>query len=296
MVEFDFIPPMLTAAKWNALLDHGLEKEADYVIRRTATRFEAIDGSTGKIFDSTSDLLDVGLLVNSCKDELPTERIAKPRIALKGAFPVKTKILLDDDYLILDLRQAYLTLDADVDMIQIGTPSALQNQVEIWGGLLDGKKSVRSAGMLLNLYGSWCKILGTTFINGKQHGIQAAGKSGTYAWMNTIRDCYFSGITLGSIYVKNWVAYMPILASYFDGLSATVGTASGIAMEAPAGYSGGLWVKESFFYKFPAFGCLLRGSDNWVKDTYFWKIGMSGIKIASDEDSWATYGLSLIHI
>ncbi|MHA1289763.1 MAG: hypothetical protein ACTSPB_20460 [Candidatus Thorarchaeota archaeon] len=34
---------------WNALLDHGLEKTASYVIRKNGSYYEAINGSTGKI-------------------------------------------------------------------------------------------------------------------------------------------------------------------------------------------------------------------------------------------------------
>jgi len=34
---------------WNALLDHGLEKPASYIIRKNGNYYEAINGSTGKI-------------------------------------------------------------------------------------------------------------------------------------------------------------------------------------------------------------------------------------------------------
>jgi len=34
---------------WNALLDHGLEKPASYIIRKNGSYYEAINGSTGKI-------------------------------------------------------------------------------------------------------------------------------------------------------------------------------------------------------------------------------------------------------
>ena len=34
---------------WNALLDHGLEKPASYIIRKNGSYIEAINGSTGKI-------------------------------------------------------------------------------------------------------------------------------------------------------------------------------------------------------------------------------------------------------
>jgi len=37
------------ARDWNALLDHGLEKPASYIIRKNGNYYEAINGSTGKI-------------------------------------------------------------------------------------------------------------------------------------------------------------------------------------------------------------------------------------------------------
>jgi len=37
------------ATDWNALLDHGLEKSASYIIRKNGSYVEAINGSTGKI-------------------------------------------------------------------------------------------------------------------------------------------------------------------------------------------------------------------------------------------------------
>jgi len=37
------------ARDWNALLDHGLEKSASYIIRKNGSYYEAINGSTGKI-------------------------------------------------------------------------------------------------------------------------------------------------------------------------------------------------------------------------------------------------------
>jgi len=50
---------------WNALLDHGLEKAATYVIRRTSSRYEAINGSTGKVDYSSDDLDDASEVLGS---------------------------------------------------------------------------------------------------------------------------------------------------------------------------------------------------------------------------------------
>ena len=51
MGEIRVIPPRLTKAEWNALLDHSLEKNASYIIRSgsTSSLYEAINGSTGLI-------------------------------------------------------------------------------------------------------------------------------------------------------------------------------------------------------------------------------------------------------
>ena len=53
--EFRTIPPMLNDDEWNALLDHGLEKPASYIIRKKGSDYEPINGSTGKISNSGSD-------------------------------------------------------------------------------------------------------------------------------------------------------------------------------------------------------------------------------------------------
>ena len=59
MGEIRTIPPMLTKTEWNALLDHGLEREASFIIRSGSVSglYEAISGSgihAGKIAYSGS--------------------------------------------------------------------------------------------------------------------------------------------------------------------------------------------------------------------------------------------------
>lgn len=44
---------------WNKLLDHGLVKNTDYIIRQNGTNYEAISGSTGNIFISNADATNV---------------------------------------------------------------------------------------------------------------------------------------------------------------------------------------------------------------------------------------------
>jgi len=60
MGEFSTFPPKVDASDWNALLDHGLEKPVSYIIRKKADgTFEAINGSTGKVDYSGTDIATV---------------------------------------------------------------------------------------------------------------------------------------------------------------------------------------------------------------------------------------------
>jgi len=49
MSDLRIIPPKLTKDEWNALLNHGLYKTANYIIRKNGSYYEAINGETGKV-------------------------------------------------------------------------------------------------------------------------------------------------------------------------------------------------------------------------------------------------------
>lgn len=54
MSEIRTIPPILTRNEWNALLDHSLEKATSHIVRYRDGKWQAINGSTGKV-DGTPD-------------------------------------------------------------------------------------------------------------------------------------------------------------------------------------------------------------------------------------------------
>jgi len=273
-----------------AISDKSFVSEASWIVGKDGSDTYMKNGETGEIpwEDSNS-----GAVINACVGNLTSGRTWKETVVVRGTFSITGTIIIDSDYTVLDLTDAYLSLGADTDMITIGSPTALQQQVEIRGGVLDGNNAIRSSGNLINLYGSYCKILGVTIVYAKENGVRIRGDSShsTYAWQNSIVDCYFSDNELAGIYIENWVAYLPIEHCYFDGNN--VATSSGIAMIEPSNRSGGLYIDDCNFYQLGAYGCLLRGSDNWVSKSYFWYIGLTAIRVESDSN-WGTYGNQIV--
>ena len=96
MSEIRTVPPKLTRNEWNALLDHGLEKDASYIIRKKEGFVQAVNGSTGKIDHSGTDLSDVvqsvldglsnGLIVfkNASYTQAATIVLNKSGLVLRG--------------------------------------------------------------------------------------------------------------------------------------------------------------------------------------------------------------------
>jgi len=84
---------------WNALLDHGLEKPASYIIRKNGSYYEAINGSTGKIdYGGANNAggvsgTDAAAVIHQAYNNLPYGRSA---IQLKGRFILTSGLVFND--------------------------------------------------------------------------------------------------------------------------------------------------------------------------------------------------------
>jgi len=121
---------------WNALLDHGLEKPASYIIRNNNGTIEAINGSTGKIDYNGSDAATV---IQTALNALTPGRTWKERVVLKGNFSLSSAIKLSS-YTVLDLSSAKLTLQENSTVVDDAAAISAfeQDYVDIIGGELDG--------------------------------------------------------------------------------------------------------------------------------------------------------------
>ena len=130
---------------WNQLLDHGLEKPAAYIVRLNGSTVEAINGQTGKRPFSGSSLSTV---LSSVFNVLTANRTWKERVVVKGNYTLDAAIELVD-YVILDLREAKLTLGDGVNDHM--SKAEGKSHFEVWGGRLDGNKSNNTSGGIIYL-------------------------------------------------------------------------------------------------------------------------------------------------
>jgi len=133
---------------WNALLDHGLEKPASYIIRKNGSYYEAINGSTGKIdYGGANNAggvsgTDAATVIQSALNALTSGRTWKERIVFKGEFITKNGGWISvPSYTILDCREARFKLPSGGLYSEIFRMSG--GNVEIWGGIFDGNKRER---------------------------------------------------------------------------------------------------------------------------------------------------------
>jgi len=97
---------------WNALLDHGLEKPASYIIRKNGSYYEAINGSTGKIDYGGANNAggvsgsDAVAVIQNAIDAFPDKA---GRVFLKGEFLISEPIRITRNYLSIEGENMFST-------------------------------------------------------------------------------------------------------------------------------------------------------------------------------------------
>jgi hypothetical protein len=163
--EIRTIPPPLTHIEWNALLDHSLEKPASYIIRKSGSTIQAINGSTGKIDFPGTDWTTV---VQAAANALTSGG----RIHIKNApYTVTGQITISYDYVTVDGegRGTILKL-ADGVNVDMAVFLITANHCSIKNLQIDGNKANQTAG--------------------EQHGVFIQGTTGTHILGNSVTDCY----------------------------------------------------------------------------------------------------------
>lgn len=167
---------------WNQLLDHGLEKTPNYIIRKNGALYEAIDGSTGKIFLSNGLATTV---INGAIGNLTAGRTSPETIQVKGDITITGAIEVPG-YTVLDLRGCKLALAAasNDNMIE-----ATGTSFVIKGGILDGVKASQASGNGIRVLGDSQRFwigYGMKIINAKDNGIHIEGTLGHLVGVGTI--------------------------------------------------------------------------------------------------------------
>jgi len=134
--------PTIRAGDWNALLDHGLEKPASYIIRKNGNYYEAINGSTGKIDYGGAN--NAGGVSGSDAATVMQQVIDNGKtIFIKEADYYISKTINCYEYttLIFENRDTKLYTDKAITMIKFTAPAGslgINNSKGIFGGKFDG--------------------------------------------------------------------------------------------------------------------------------------------------------------
>jgi hypothetical protein len=165
--EIRTIPPLLTRFEWNALLDHSLEKGASFIIRSAGTAIQGIDGSTGKLAASGTDLVTVmNAIISGASGGAGCDIFLKPFPAI-----ITGQIELPYDYInIRGAGRGTLLKLANALNLNMAVFHVTANHCLIENLQLDGNKANQTAN--------------------EQHGIFIEGTSGAHILRNTVKDCY----------------------------------------------------------------------------------------------------------
>jgi len=104
VVEFNTKPPLslMNKGHWNALLDHGLEKTSDFIIRKSGTNYQSVYGfgtnQSGKIFTQGTSL---GTVVDGSVDQLSYNG-GKIFLNLRGIHQISSPITVLNKPLVLE--------------------------------------------------------------------------------------------------------------------------------------------------------------------------------------------------
>lgn len=141
--EFSTIPPRWDNEDVNALLDHGLEKVVDYIVRKDGSYYEAIKGATstssgtivygGADDDGSTSGTDADAVINAAIAAGASVYVAQGTYTLSG--PIK--ILANDRLLTLNPLADIIAGTSD-DILQIGNSSNLVYRSHVIGGRLSG--------------------------------------------------------------------------------------------------------------------------------------------------------------
>ena len=185
MGEIRIIPPPLTRDEWNALLDHGLEREVAIIIRKGSTSVQAIVGSgslAGSIYYSvvisTTQLAALISVLQYC-----INNIGNGRIVVKGE-----------------------TFSDNIDGIGSGL-----------GDVISGAFTLSTSHIQVSFLSAYCAIIGTHldlhFNYGDNTTLDAFGP------MVIIRGTA-SDYTVGEIYLRgNYLRLLPV--QYIDAQAAS---------------------------------------------------------------------------
>lgn len=131
---------------------------------------------------------DAATVVQNAINNLTVDRTWKEKVVLKGNFTISTKVTLASN-LILDLRQSKFILANNVNDNMFDTV-ATKNNIDIFGGVLDGNKTNQASGNILRVQGTTSdniKIIGTIFQNAKTWSIHMSDVANTI-----ISQCIFN--------------------------------------------------------------------------------------------------------
>jgi len=157
------------ARDWNALLDHGLEKSASYIIRKNGDYYEAINGSTGKIdyggannaggVNGSDAAAVIQATIGVIRDLQSDSFLIGGKILLKsGKYVINSTLVIDTVHISFEGEQPYTRLEAgsDIPLLQIkktaNTPASITG--DLYGvnlknlhlvGILDGSSNVLEA-------------------------------------------------------------------------------------------------------------------------------------------------------
>lgn len=127
---------------WNNLLDHGLIKGVNYIIRANGLIYEAIDGSTGKKYTSGASAATV---INATLANLTVGRTWNETVLLKGPIEINDTLKMPIyTHLIVD-GSIKLANNTNKNMLEYLNPN-YGKFIEIEGGYWDGNKTNNASG------------------------------------------------------------------------------------------------------------------------------------------------------
>lgn len=133
MDEIRTIPPILTRKEWNALLDHGLDKNVTHILRERDGKWEILDGSTGMMVGTPNASLTTQIEYTIAQGSkhiyvkgtgiwVPTNNNISPNVIIEGEDRFNFKIH---------------AVDVDNDKLLVGHGTTLINvSVKDAGGLI----------------------------------------------------------------------------------------------------------------------------------------------------------------